>query len=110
MSAIAFAVVAGLAFGALSVGLMLPMDFPDRATALLAAFMDRFAIGFLVPLVSLPGPGLLRGALVGLLISIPSAIVTKTYLPVLVVGTVGGAIIGWLSAKFVGSQARRGGS
>jgi small basic protein len=101
MSAIAFAVVAGLAFGALAVGLMLPMNFPDKATALLAAFADRFAIGFLIPLVSMPVPGLVRGAVVGLLISLPSAIVTKAYIPVLVVGTAGGAIIGWLAAKFV---------
>jgi hypothetical protein len=101
MSAIAFAVVAGLAFGALSVGLMLPMNFPDKTTALLATFTDRFAIGFLIPLVSIPVPGLVRGALVGLLISIPSALVTKAYVPVLVVGTVGGAIIGWLAVKFV---------
>lgn len=101
MSAIAFAVVAGLAFGALAVGLMLPMSFPDKATALFAAFTDRFAIGFLIPLVSMPVPGLVRGAVVGLLISLPSAIVTKAYIPVLVVGTAGGAIIGWLAAKFV---------
>ena len=101
MGAIAFGVIAGLAFGALSVGLMLPMTFPDKTTALLAAFTERFAIGFLIPLVSLPAPGFARGALVGLLISIPSAIVTKTYVPILVVGVVGGGIVGWLSAKFV---------
>jgi hypothetical protein len=101
MSAIAFAVVAGIAFGALSVGLMLPLNLPDRTTALLAAFTDRFAIGFLIPLVSMPVPGLVRGAIVGLLLSLPSAIVTKTYLPILVIGAIGGAVIGWLSAKFV---------
>jgi hypothetical protein len=80
MSALAFAIVAGLAFGALAVALMLPMDFPDKTTAV---------------------PGAARGAIVGLLISIPSAIVTKTYVPVLVVGAVGGAIIGLLAAKIV---------
>ena len=46
MSAIAFGIVAGLAFGALSVGLMLPMSFADKTAALLGAFTDRFAIGF----------------------------------------------------------------
>jgi hypothetical protein len=101
MSALAFGIIAGLAFGALSVGLMLPMSFPDKAIALLAAFTDRFAIGFLVPLVSLPLPGWARGAIVGLLISIPSAIVTKTYAPIIVAGTVGAALIGWLATKFV---------
>ena len=101
MSALVFGIVAGLAFGALSVGLMLPMSFPDKTTALLAAFTDRFAIGFLVPLVSLPLPGWARGAIVGLLISIPSALVTKTYIPIIVIGTAGAAVIGWLSTKFV---------
>jgi hypothetical protein len=101
MSAIAFAVVAGLAFGALSVGLMLPLNLPDKTTALLAAFADRFAIGFLIPLVSMPVPGLVRGAIVGLLLSLPSAIVTKTYGPILAIGALGGAMIGWLSPKCV---------
>lgn len=100
MSAIVFGVVAGLAFGALSVGLMLPMSFPDKTTALLAAFTDRFAIGFLIPLVSMPVPGPMRGLIVGLLVSIPSAIISKTYVPILVVGTFGGGVIGWLSTKF----------
>ena len=67
MSALVFGIVAGLTFGALSVGLMLSMSFPDKTTALLAAFTDRFAIGFLIPLVSLPLPGWARGAVVGLL-------------------------------------------
>jgi hypothetical protein len=102
MSAIPFGILAGLVFGALSVGLMLPMSFPDKTTALLAAFADRFAIGFLIPLVSLPGPGWARGIVVGLLLSIPSAIVSKAYAPILVIGALGGAIIGWLAARFVG--------
>jgi hypothetical protein len=101
MSAIAFGAVAGLLFGALAVGLMLPMNFPDRAAALLGAFADRFAIGFLIPLVSMPGPAWARGLLVGLLLSLPSAIVTKAYLPILLVGGAGGAVIGALAGRFV---------
>ena len=101
MGAIAFGIVAGLAFGSLSVGLMLPMRFPDKATALLGAFADRFAVGFLIPLVSLPAPGWERGVIVGLLISLPSAIVSKAYVPVLMIGALGGGTIGWLAARFV---------
>ncbi|HEV7670632.1 MAG TPA: hypothetical protein VGS22_19095 [Thermoanaerobaculia bacterium] len=67
----------------------------------LGAFADRFAIGFLVPLVSMPAPAWCRGLLVGLLISLPSAILTKAYAPILIVGGLGGAIIGWLAFKFV---------
>ena len=55
---------------ALDVGLMLPMSFPDKTTALLGAFASRFAIGFVIGCVQLPGwPGWLVGLLFGLLIS-----------------------------------------
>jgi hypothetical protein len=38
-------VIAGLVFGAITVGLMLPMSFPNKPAALSAAFVERFAIG-----------------------------------------------------------------
>ena len=93
---VVLAIICGVGFGALAMVFMLPMSFPNKHTALLAAFASRFAIGFLIPLVALPVPGLVKGALVGLLISLPDAIVTKTYGPILVVGIVGGAAIGYL--------------
>jgi hypothetical protein len=86
-----FGLVSGVGFGTLAVLLMLPMKFPDRRTALAAAFASRFAIGFLVPLVHLPVPSFVAGAVVGFLVSLPDAIVTKAYAPILVVGTAGGA-------------------
>jgi hypothetical protein len=57
-------------------------------------------LGFLIAVTRMPIPGWVRGALVGLLISIPDAIVTKAYAPILASGIVGGAIIGALS-RFV---------
>jgi hypothetical protein len=93
---VVLSLICGVGFGALAVALMLPMSFPNKRTALIAAFASRFAIGFLIPLVVLPVPGLLKGALVGLLVSLPDAIVTKAYVPILAVGTVGGAIIGFI--------------
>jgi len=90
--------ICGFGFGALAVALMLPMAFPNKRTALIAAFASRFAIGFLIPLVALPLPGFMTGALVGLLISLPDAIVTKAYVPILAVGILGGAIIGFFVA------------
>src|SRR5437870_11029702 len=96
MSPIMLSLMCGLAFGVLAVALMLPMTFPNKRTALIAAFASRFAIGFLIPLVALPIPGLVKGALVGLLISLPDAVVTKAYAPILAVGVIGGAIIGLL--------------
>jgi len=41
-----------------------------------------------------------RGAVVGLLVSIPDAIITKAWAPILIVGVIGGAIIGWLAVKW----------
>ena len=75
--------------------LMVPMKFPDKPTALAAAFSSRFAIGFIAANVRLPMPSILTGALVGLLISIPDAIVTKTYVPIIVTGLIFGALAGW---------------
>ena len=96
MSPMVPAIASGVGFGVVAVLLMLPMSFPNKRTALIAAFASRFAIGFLIPLVAMPIPGIAKGALVGLLISLPDAIVTKAYAPILIVGDVGGALIGWL--------------
>ena len=97
MSRLAVGLLCGLIFGAVDVALMLPMSFPDKRTALLAAFASRFGIGFVIPLVQLPWPGWLIGLAIGLLLSLPDAIVTKAYAPILISGAVGGMIIGGLT-------------
>ena len=97
MSPLLIGLLSGLAFGALDVALMLPMSFPDKKTALLAAFFSRFAIGFVIPLIQLRWPGWLTGLTVGLLISFPDAIITKAYAPILISGAIGGIIIGGLT-------------
>jgi hypothetical protein len=94
MSRLTGATVSGLIFGAIAVGLMLPMQFPDKRTALLAAFASRFAIGFTIGCVQLPWPGWLIGLVFGLLLSLPEALVTKAYAPILIVGSLGGLVIG----------------
>jgi uncharacterized membrane protein YjjP (DUF1212 family) len=94
MSRLAVGVLCGLIFAAIDVALMLPMSFPDKRTALLAAFASRFGIGFVIPLVQLPWPGWLIGLTIGLLLSLPDAIVTKAYAPILLSGAVGGLIVG----------------
>lgn len=86
--------VAGLIFGALTVGLMQRMSFADKKAALSAAFVERFAIGVVIGSVQLALPGWLIGLLFGLLLSIPSAIITKAYIPILVMGSLGGLVIG----------------
>jgi hypothetical protein len=92
-----FAVACGLAFGTIAVLLMLPLSFPNKRAALAGAFASRFAIGFLVPLVAMPIPGVMKGIVVGLLVSLPDAIITRGYVPILATGAVGGGIIGWMS-------------
>ena len=100
MNPMLFGVIAGLAFGAVNVALMIPLDHPDKKTAMLGAFLSRFAIGFLIPLVKLPIPPWAIGAAVGLLVSLPDAVISKAYVPVLVTGLIGGLVIGLAAGRF----------
>ncbi len=102
MNTVIFGLIAGVVFGAVNVAMMMPMEFPEK-TALLAAFFSRFAIGFLIPLVTMPVPSWAVGAIVGVLISLPDAIITKNYAPILGIGLLGGLVIGWASGRFASS-------
>src|SRR2546421_8739382 len=106
MSRLAVGLLCGLIFGAVDVALMLPMSFPDKRTALLAAFASRFGIGFVIPLIQLAWPGWLIGLVIGLLLSLPDAVVTKAYAPILLSGAIGGLIIGGVSPRW-GLRAAR---
>ena len=100
MTPLVHGLIAGLVFGALSAASMLPLSFPDKRAALLGAFLNRFGIGLVIPLahVALPGwPGWVLGAGLGLLLSLPDAIITKAYAPIVAIGAVGGGVIGWLA-------------
>lgn len=100
MNPVTLGLLGGAAFGIVDVLLMMPMQFPDKRTALLGAFLSRFAIGFLIPLTKLPLPMAMTGALVGLLVSLPDAVITKAYVPIIAVGVVGGTILGWVAGRF----------
>ncbi len=100
MQQIRIGLLAGIAFGLVSVGTMIPLDLPDKGIAMLGAFASRFAIGFLIPNVTLPVKPWLKGLLVALLISLPDAIITAAYVPILGLGAIGGLVIGAVSAKF----------
>jgi hypothetical protein len=93
MSHVQFGIIAGLAFGILAVALMIPLQFPDKRAALTAAFLDRFAIGFVIGVVDLSWPRALVGLLIGLLLSAPSAVITKAWVPILGLGALGGLIV-----------------
>jgi hypothetical protein len=101
MNPVLFGLLAGLGFGLVAVGSMLPMQFQDKPVALAAAFCSRFAVGFLIPLCKLPLPPVVAGVVVAMLVSLPDAIVTKAYVPILGLGAVGGAVVGWLAGRYV---------
>jgi hypothetical protein len=94
MNPFLFGVAAGAGFGVLDVLLMIPLDLLDKKTAMIGAFLSRFAIGFLIPLIKAPIPSWLVGGMVGLLVSLPDAVITETYGPIIGVGVMGGVIIG----------------
>jgi hypothetical protein len=48
----------------------------------------------------LPWPGWLAGLLLGILLSLPDAIITKAFAPIVASGAVGGLIIGWIAARY----------
>ncbi len=89
----------GIAFGFIDVLLMIPLSFPskaDKRIAMTGAFFDRFAIGVLIGATNLPVAPWLQGIIVAVLVSLPSAIITRTYVPILAVSVVGGALAGFL--------------
>ncbi|OFW05855.1 MAG: hypothetical protein A3H96_15630 [Acidobacteria bacterium RIFCSPLOWO2_02_FULL_67_36] len=100
MNRVTLGVLLGLAIGVADVLLMLPLSFPDKRAALLGAFFARFALGFFAATVRLPLPAVAAGVLVGLLTSVPDAIITKAYAPILVTGTIFGAIAGWVVGRW----------
>lgn len=66
----------------------------DTLDAITAAFVERFAIALVISLVALPWPRWGVGLLFGTLLSVPSALITKAHLPILVTGAVGGLVVG----------------
>ena len=100
MSRISLGILCGLIFGGLDVAMMIPMNHPDKKTAMLGAFLARFALGFVICNIRLPWPWWVTGLFLGILLSLPDAIITKAVAPILASGAVGGLIIGWVAGKF----------
>jgi hypothetical protein len=99
MTNIAKGFIAGTLFGLVSVIPMLFMTFEDKPSAIVASFISRFAIGFIIFNLDLPIPGWIKGALVGVVLSFPDAIITKQYGPILGLGLVGGLILGFFAGS-----------
>ena len=100
MTRLALGAVCGIVYGALSAATMLPLNFPDKRAALAGAFLNRFAIGFVIGAARLPLPDWAAGLVFGVLLSLPDAVITKTYVPILFLGASGGAGVGWIVGKW----------
>lgn len=96
MSKIVSGIIAGLIFGIIDVLLMIPISMNDKPIAMLASFVNRFAIGFFIAATDIPIPSWVKGLLIGLVLSLPDAIITKMYMPIIGVGVIGGILIGLL--------------
>ena len=94
MSSLSVGVLGGLIFGTLAALTMLPLEFADKRAALTAAFLNRFAIGFAIGAAELAWPGWVVGLTFGLLLSLPEAIITKAWAPIIGMGALGGMLIG----------------
>ena len=92
--------ICGLVYGALSAASMIPLSFSDKRAALLGAFLNRFAIGFVIGAARLPLPGWASGLVFGILLSLADAVITKAYAPILGLGAVGGLVIGLIVDKW----------
>ena len=97
MTNITKGLIAGLLFGIVSLIPMFFMTFDSKAKAMTASFISRFAIGFIIFNLDLPIPNWTKGILVGLILSLPDAITTGSYIPILGLGIIGGLVCGLLS-------------
>ena len=93
-------IICGIVFGAISVSTMIPLSFEDKRAAMLGAFINRFAVGFVIGATDLPMPGWARGLLFGVLLSLPDAIITKAWIPIMTLGAIGGLMIGVVVGKW----------
>jgi hypothetical protein len=94
MTKLLLGIICGIVFGGISVATMIPLPLPDKKSAMAGAFVNRFAIGFMIGAVHLPPAPWLSGLIVGALLSLPDAIITKAWIPIMTLGVIGGIIIG----------------
>ncbi|HWQ83326.1 MAG TPA: hypothetical protein VN363_02100 [Anaerolineales bacterium] len=100
MSKITLGIICGIVFGAVSVATMIPLKLEDKKTALGGAFVNRFAIGFVIGATTLPLPMWGSGLLFGLLLSLPDAIITRSWIPIMALGAIGGVVCGFVIGAF----------
>ncbi|MFC1992863.1 hypothetical protein ACFLV3_03525 [Chloroflexota bacterium] len=100
MNSITLGIICGLVFGIIDVLIMLPMKVEDKRKkkeALIAAFIERFMLGFIIPNIGISLHPIASGAILGLGLSLPTALIVRAYAPILGIGVVGGIIIGLIT-------------
>lgn len=105
LDAISLGLICGLVFGLISSLIMVPMEFDskrEKFEAISSSFVDRFMIGLIIPNATFGLDPLISGLVLGIGLSLPSAIITRAYAPIMVIGAVGGLIIGFVTKSFVG--------
>jgi hypothetical protein len=98
MSRLTLGAICGIVFGLFSVATMIPLKIEDKRRAMLGAFLHRLGVGFVICNATLPWAGWLNGLSLGLLLSLPEALITKAWVPILGFGAAGGIVIGLLAA------------
>jgi len=96
MSKILLGIICGIVFGGISIATMIPLKLEDKKTAMAGAFVNRFSIGFVIGATNLPLATWLSGLLFGALLSLPDAIITKAWIPIMTLGVIGGIVIGFV--------------
>ena len=94
MTKVVLGLISGAIFGAVSVATMIPLKMEQKQTAMLGAFASRFGVGFVICNSTLPVAGWLQGLILSIMLSLPDAIITEAWLPIMGLGAVGGIIIG----------------
>ena len=100
MNGITLGIICGLVFGIIDVLVMLPMKVDDKRKkieALTGAFIERFALGLIIPNIDISLHPITTGALFGLLLSLPTALIVRVYVPIMGIGVIGGIIIGLIT-------------
>ncbi len=97
MDSVTLGIICGVVFGIIDVAIMIPMKAENRRKkieALIGAFIERFMLGFIIPNVSFGLHPIATGALFGLGLSLPTALIVRAYAPIIGMGVAGGIIIG----------------
>ncbi len=97
MNNITQGIIAGVIFGVASTIPMFFMSFENKTKAIIASFLNRFAIGFIIFNMDISLSGWLKGLLTGFMLSLPEALITKAYKPIIAMGIIGGIVCGLIA-------------